>query len=559
MNSSYKSQLLRNLCDQQLATATREQLIAVADRAETLISELNANAEMGFARISQTLIGCPDRIDSTISNEQLSEQILQHDLRLLAEDFTDAANLNSDDVIEPVYTVKTLGTHLQVSSKTISRWRNNGLVSRKIIIDGRKRVAFLASTVDRFVTQNRHRVERGERFSQLSKSEKMDILDQARKLAAAGACPSEVAKRLADHFSRSIETIRYTLKRHDKKNPAVAIFPRARGKLSEDSKRSIFQRYRQGTSISMLARQFNRTSSTVHRIINEMRATQIFELPMDFMPNAEFSYRNAEKRIMAPIPEPETTTRRTKAPKGLPSYLTSLYEVTLLTREQEQHLFRKYNYTKFRADKLRQQLNVDKPTCTEMDEIESWYDQAVQLKQMIVQCNLRLVVSIAKRHMKATDDFFTLVSDGNMSLIRAAEKFNYALGNKFSTYASWAIMKNFARTIPNEFKHRDRFRTSLDEMFAFQSDGKTNRRKLECDDLLRKSEVTEMLRNLDDREQQIIIRRFGLDPQREPQTLQQVGVEMGVTKERVRQIQAKALKKLRLNADERHLELIEDD
>jgi RNA polymerase primary sigma factor/RNA polymerase sigma factor len=161
--------------------------------------------------------------------------------------------------------------------------------------------------------------------------------------------------------------------------------------------------------------------------------------------------------------------------------------------------------------------------------------------------------------MKATDDFFTLVSDGNMSLIRAAEKFNYALGNKFSTYASWAIMKNFARTIPNEFKHRDRFRTSLDEMFAFQSDGKTNWQKLECDDLLRKSEVTKMLNNLDDREQQIIIRRFGLDPQREPQTLQQVGVEMGVTKERVRQIQAKALKKLRLNADERHLELIEDD
>ena len=524
-----------------------------------MISQLDANAEVDFAGISQRIIGCSDRIDSTISIEHLTEQILQHDLRLLAEDFTDAANVNSDEVIEPVYTVKTLGTHLQVSSKTISRWRNNGLVSRKIIIDGRKRVAFLASTVERFVAQNRHRVERGERFSQLSKSEKMDILDQARKLAAAGACPSEVAKRLADHFSRSIETIRYTLKRHDKKNPAVAIFPRARGKLSEDSKRSIFQRYRQGTSVSMLARQFNRTSSTVHRIINEMRATQIFELPMDFMPNAEFSYRNAEKRIMAPIPEPETTTRRTRAPKGLHSYLTSLYEVTLLTREQEQHLFRKYNYTKFRADKLRKQLDVDKPIYTAMDEIESWYDQAVQLKQMIVQCNLRLVVSIAKRHMKATDDFFTLVSDGNMSLIRAAEKFNYALGNKFSTYASWAIMKNFARTIPNEFKHRDRFRTSLDEMFAFQSDGKTNRQKLEREDLLRKSEVTKMLNNLDDREQQIIIRRFGLDPQREPQTLQQVGVEMGVTKERVRQIQAKALKKLRLNADERHLELIEDD
>ena len=88
-----------------------------------------------------------------------------------------------------------------------------------------------------------------------------------------------------------------------------------------------------------------------------------------------------------------------------------------------------------------------------------------ETKNQIVQANLRLVVSIAKRHVSASDDFFGLVSDGNMSLIRAVEKFDYARGNKFSTYASWAIMKNFARTIPDEFKHRDRFRTSHDEMF----------------------------------------------------------------------------------------------
>jgi RNA polymerase primary sigma factor len=180
MNSSYKSPLLRDLCDQQLATATREQLIAVTHRAEHLVIELPADEEMAFGQISQRLIGCADRFDSANSNEQLNGEILQHDLRLLVENFTDAANINSDEVIEPVYTVKTLGTHLQVSSKTISRWRNNGLVSRKIIINGRKRVAFLASTVDRFIANNRHRVERGERFSQLSKSEKLEILDQAR-------------------------------------------------------------------------------------------------------------------------------------------------------------------------------------------------------------------------------------------------------------------------------------------------------------------------------------------------------------------------------------------
>ena len=91
-----------------------------------------------------------------------------------------------------------------------------------------------------------------------------------------------------------------------------------------------------------------------------------------------------------------------------------------------------------------------------------------------MRANLRLVVSIAKRHVTPDQNFFELVSDGNMSLIRAVEKFDFSRGNKFSTYASWAIMKNFARTIPGEFKHRDRFRTSQDEMFAATQEHRGN-------------------------------------------------------------------------------------
>ena len=280
------------------------------------------------------------------------------------------------------------------------------------------------------------------------------------------------------------------------------------------------------------------------------------ELPLDYMPSDEFSRRGAEKRIMAPIPDPETPPRRTRAPKDLPSYLSALYEVAILTRAQEQHLFRKYNYTKYRAEKLRIQFEKTGDSSL-MEEIESWWETVVQLKQVIIRSNLRLVVSIAKRHMKATEDFFTLVSDGNMSLIRAAEKFNYALGNKFSTYASWAIMKNFARTIPNEFRHRDRFRTSLEEAFVMQNDSRTSRQQLELEDEHRKLAISSILTQLDDREQKIIISRFGLTPGHEPQTLQQVGEEIGVTKERVRQIEAKALKKLRREATTEHLELIE--
>jgi RNA polymerase primary sigma factor/RNA polymerase sigma factor len=106
-------------------------------------------------------------------------------------------------------------------------------------------------------------------------------------------------------------------------------------------------------------------------------------------------------------------------------------------------------------------------------------------------------------------------------------------------------MKNFARTIPYEHRQRDRFRTSLDELFSGQQDRRSNQMILESAQLQRELQVGSILSRLDDREQKIIISRFGLDHSREPQTLKEVGLELGVTKERVRQIEARALTKLR--------------
>ena len=157
----------------------------------------------------------------------------------------------------------------------------------------------------------------------------------------------------------------------------------------------------------------------------------------------------------------------------------------------------------------------------------------------------RGLTRLSRRHVTPDQNFFELVSDGNLSLLRAVEKFDFARGNKFSTYATWAIMKNFARTIPNEFKHRDRFRTTAEELFLARQDDRTDPYAEENAHQRRQRELGRILNRLDEREQKIIIGRFGLNHSQEPQTLKEVGAELGVTKERIRQIESKTMSKLR--------------
>jgi RNA polymerase primary sigma factor len=445
---------------------------------------------------------------------------------------------------EQVLSIEELARRFNVSTKTISRWRDHGLVAQRYTVDGRRRVGFLASAVERFIQSNPLRVERGSRFSQLSSEEHDKIVSWARRLALAGACPADVHRRIARRLQRSVETIRYTIKRHDQEHPEQAVFSAADGRLRPESSARIYQHHLRGEPVESIARRYHRSKASIYRVILAQRAAHVMELPLDFMPNALFSRKSAEKVVDQPFPG-LVEAKRVRRPNGLPAYLASLYEVPLLSREQEVWLFRKFNYLKFKAAKLREQLDPERPSARLMDQIEKLYDEAVEIKNRIVRANLRLVVSIAKRRVSPGDSFFDLVSDGNMSLIRAVEKFDYALGNKFSTYASWAIMKNFARTIPDEHRRRDRFRAADTEMLQAAADRRADehQQRLAAGDRLR--QVGKFLDRLDQREQTIIIRRYGLDHEREPQTLKEVGSALGVTKERVRQIEAKALEKLR--------------
>jgi RNA polymerase sigma factor (sigma-70 family) len=223
----------------------------------------------------------------------------------------------------------------------------------------------------------------------------------------------------------------------------------------------------------------------------------------------------------------------------------------LLTKAQEQHLFRKMNYLKYRAAKLLEgmktasgRINTQKLRTQDLDVIDDCLKQANEVKDLLISCNMRLVVSIAKRHAGQTDNFFELLSDGNMSLMRAVEKFDFSRGNKFSTYASWAIMKNYARSIPEEKNRRDRFVTGNEELFDAAPDQRSDEQEIVQAAEQATHKVNRLLEYLDPREREIIRLRAGLDSS-EGMTLEKIGEKLGITKERVRQLNVRAMKKLR--------------
>jgi RNA polymerase primary sigma factor len=328
--------------------------------------------------------------------------------------------------------------------------------------------------------------------------------------------------------------------------------------LDEATRTHLYRQSRRGVSVEVLAVQSGLGRAQVVRAVNEMRARRILESKLEFMPDPGFEDPAAVAEILGPTPEPAAGqgegTRRPRAPEDLPPYLESLYHVPLLSREQERHLFRKMNYLKYRAHQLREALDPERCRTADLDRIERLQEEALAVKNQIIRANLRLVVSIAKKHVGPANNFFELISDGNMSLIRAVEKFDASRGFKFSTYASWAIMKNFTRSIPEEKHRRDRFVTGHDEMFASAPDTRSDVFEQETGHRRSQEIVQGMLGRLNDRERHILISRYGIGGADE-QTLEQLGRHFGVTKERVRQIESRAQEKLRQFALEERFDL----
>src|SRR6478672_5371704 len=154
-------------------------------------------------------------------------------------------------------------------------------------------------------------------------------------------------------------------------------------------------------------------------------------------------------------------------------------------------------------------------------------------KRRPVECNLRLVISMARAYSASGVPLLDLIQEGNMGLMRAVEKFDYRRGYKLSTYATWWIRQSMSRAIA------DQGRTIRLPLHVLDVVKKLHRAKRKLTQTLGR----EALDSLNERTRRVIEARFGLGD-RDPATLEQVGTEIGVTRERVRQIETRALREL---------------
>jgi RNA polymerase primary sigma factor len=264
-----------------------------------------------------------------------------------------------------------------------------------------------------------------------------------------------------------------------------------------------------------------------------------------YIDHPSFAEPAAREAILGPLTQTvdDQVSRRLQPPEWLAHFPPGRSGAPFLSREQEAHLFRKMNYLKCRANQLKEQLDPDWPTPGDLDEIDRLQSEALAIKHRIVETYLRLVVSIAKAHVGAGYDLSDCVSDGNLALVQAVEGFDFSRGNRFSTYATWAIRNGVAEN-KRKFIRSRRQPFALYEASLTAPDSGALDHEREVTQDQRRRVLRRWLGRLEKRERWILARRYGIGGAPE-QTLARIGQELGISKERVRQIEVRAQTKLR--------------
>lgn len=295
-------------------------------------------------------------------------------------------------------------------------------------------------------------------------------------------------------------------------------------------------------------------------------------------------------------------------------YLREIGKIPLLSSEEELELAQKIVANRDELEAIREQLTDEDLAIGERHKLAAKATKLSRPKDKMAEANMRLVVSIAKRYSGRGLDFLDLIQEGNTGLLRAVEKFDPDKGFKFSTYATWWIRQAITRAIadqartiripvhmvetinkllrtqrrmtqelnreptmeelsaelelePEKIEYIMKIKQDISSLDAgvgrdgdeedsvladFIEDEETVSPEDSATNQLLKEQVQDVLSSLSDREQKIVRMRFGLDNGKS-HTLEEVGQEFAVTRERIRQIEAKALAKLRKHKDAKKL------
>jgi RNA polymerase primary sigma factor len=218
-----------------------------------------------------------------------------------------------------------------------------------------------------------------------------------------------------------------------------------------------------------------------------------------------------------------------------------------LTPAQESHLFLRYNFARARTALAVTRFRSH-PSRRLADSIALWYGRAKDARDLLARANLALVLAMARRTRDKSVDLGDLVSEGNMALLRAIDAFDVDRGFKFSTYACRAIFKAYGRLVARNGRYHALFPIEFDPALECSNHREVRLEEAHQDALAELKQILHDNRaRLSRTEQAVLQSRFALDssPLSEAMTLEEVGNIMGVTKECVRQIQNKALAKLR--------------
>lgn len=286
------------------------------------------------------------------------------------------------------------------------------------------------------------------------------------------------------------------------------------------------------------------------------RAGRLLRTEIDFIGNKSFC--GVERDLEPTRFETVAEAPEGLLPRNLPGHLARLCEAAVLSPEEERDLFRRMNYLKYRANVLRAHLDPLNPDPSTVYQAERMLAGAMATRDRIIKANMRLAISVVKKFVNPQNSFDELLSDGIFSLMQAVDKFDYDRGFRFSTYAYRAIARNAYRTVTRRQKESIRFATDVVDGGIEEADDRSSP-SMDVQTWTRlRGALSEIMERLDRREQLIIRCRYALGAHRKVKTFQAIAEKLGVSKERVRQLEQRAMSKLRSMASELSMdELVE--